>query len=205
VLSTISEADIRELSPGERARLSRLLAELATEDIAAGPLRGTHRRRFIKFATLVCLVLLPWTAFLAITLPPAFTADQWGLTWTGFDVALIAVIGLTGWAAVRRRQVVVVGLIVWGTLLTCDAWFDVTLDWGSRGASASLATAAFVELPVAAFSFLAARKLLLRTFWTARLRSGVGEPVRRLRNIEMFSLREHGPDGVSGIPIPPPD
>jgi len=197
----ITEDDIRALTADERAHLARMLAELAADDVRDGPLRRTHRGRFLRFVVLTCVLLIPWTAYLAVSLPPKFTADQWGLTWTGFDVALIVVIAVTGWAGVRRRQFVAVGLVVWATLLVCDAWFDVTLDWGSPGLSASLLTAVFVELPVAATAFWAARNLWLRTIWTARLRHGVREPVRSLWRVEIFSLREVGREEVTGIPL----
>jgi hypothetical protein len=197
----ITEDDIRALTADERAHLARMLAELAADHVRDGPLRRTHRGRFLRFVVLTCVLLIPWTAYLAVSLPPKFTADQWGLTWTGFDVALIVVIAVTGWAAVRRRQFVAVGLVVWATLLVCDAWFDITLDWGSPGLSASLLTAVFVELPIATAMFWAARNLWIRTIWTARLRHGVQEPIHSLWRVEIFSLRELGPDGVTGIPL----
>jgi hypothetical protein len=198
---TITDDDIRALSAEERSRLARMLAELATEDITSGPLKDTHRGRFLRFVVIVCLLLAPWTVFLAVTLPPTATADQWGVTWTGFDVALVTVLALTGWAALKRRQFVAIGLVVWATLLACDAWFDVMLDWGSPGEPASLATALLVELPVSGLAFWASRNLWVRTFWTARLRYGVTEPVRRLWGVEIFSLREHHPEGTTGIAL----
>lgn len=200
----ITEDDIRALTADERAQLARMLAEMVGDDVRDGPLRQTHRGRFLRFVVITCVLLVPWTAYLALTLPPKFTADQWSLTWTGFDVALIAVIAVTGWAAVRRRQFVAVGLIAWATLLACDAWFDVTLDWGSPGLPASLLTALFVELPVATMAAFAARNLWLRTIWTARLRHGVREPVPSLWRVEMFSLRVVGRDGVTGVPLQTP-
>ena len=198
----ITEEDVRGMTADERARLARMLAEMTADDVRDGPLRQTHRGRFLRFVVLTCVLLIPWTAYLAITLPPKFTADRWSLTWTGFDVALIAVIAATGWAAVRRRQFVAIGLVVWGTLLACDAWFDVTLDWGSPGLLASLLTALFVELPVSAMAFMAARNLWMRTIWTARLRSGVREPVHSLWRVEIYSLREVGREEPTGIPLP---
>jgi hypothetical protein len=201
----ITQDDLRAMTADERARLGRMLAEMAADDVRDGPLRRTHRGRFLRFVVLACVLLIPWTAYLAITLPPKFTADQWSLTWTGFDVALIAVIAVTGWAAVRRRQFVTTGLVAWGTLLACDAWFDITLDWGSPGLPASLLTALFVELPLSVLAFRAARNLWVRTIWTARLRYGVREPVHSLWKVEIFSLRELGREGATGIPlqIPP--
>ena len=45
------------------------------------------------------------------------------------------------------RQLVITALIVTGTLLLCDAWFDVTLSWGSNEQLSSILAALLVEIP----------------------------------------------------------
>jgi hypothetical protein len=45
-------------------------------------------------------------------------------------------------------------------LLLCDAWFDITMSWGSNEQLVSLITAAFGEIPFAAFLFAVASRLL---------------------------------------------
>ena len=45
--------------------------------------------------------------------------------------------------------------IIAGTLLFCDAWFDVITSWGNRDHWVTVITALFAELPLAAFDVLA--------------------------------------------------
>jgi hypothetical protein len=99
----------------------------------------------------------------------------------------------TAWAGWHRRQVVTGLLIVSATLLTSDAWFDVMLSSGRTARMGSLVTAVFVELPLAAFFFFTAYRVMrattatiwhlqgrrdpLPSFW--RLPMLVGAPPRR--------------------------
>ena len=82
----------------------------------------------------------------------------------------------TAWAAWRRRQVLIVCLMVLATLLCCDAWFDTTLDWGTRGFPLSLASALLIELPLAVVALIGARRLLRLTL--GRLEVLAGGPGR---------------------------
>src|SRR3954464_14518417 len=74
----------------------------------------------------VAVALVPWTVLLNERLPSRHLASHWDLAWTGFDVALAAVILATAVTAVG-------GSAEWlgrlaaacGTMLVCDAWFDV--------------------------------------------------------------------------------
>ena len=67
---------------------------------------------------------------------------------------------MTGWAFWRGRQIVIACLLVTGTLLCCDAWFDVILDLGTTGVWESIASAVIIELPLASLMFRAARRLI---------------------------------------------
>jgi len=51
--------------------------------------------------------------------------------------------------------------IVTATLMVCDAWFDITLSWGSSESVLSVLTAVCGELPVAA-TFLSGAHHLIR-------------------------------------------
>jgi hypothetical protein len=73
---------------------------------------------------------------------------------------LLAAFATTGWAFWRGRQVVIACMLVTGTLLCCDAWFDVILDLGTTGIWESAASAAVIELPLAFAMFRAARRLI---------------------------------------------
>src|SRR4029079_17899295 len=71
------------------------------------------------------LLLLPWASFLIITLPPNYTANHWRFAWGGFDLALAPSLTATALAVARRSPFAEVGAAITGTLLICDAWFDV--------------------------------------------------------------------------------
>ena len=58
------------------------------------------------------------------------------------------------------RQTVIACLLVTGTLLCCDAWFDVVLDLQTGGMWLSIALAVVMELPLAFLLLNAARRLL---------------------------------------------
>jgi hypothetical protein len=121
-----------------------------------------RRRRHAMELVVVCLVgLAPWTVYLALTLPSGFRAHYWRLAWSGFDVLLLFAMTATAYLGWRQRQAVIAGAIATATLLICDAWFDIALDLGTRDVWMSLASAAFVELPLAAF-FLRRAQLIIR-------------------------------------------
>ena len=70
----------------------------------------------------------------------------------GLDVAEIAMLIATAWAAWRQRALVILFSIVLATLLIVDAWFDVTT--ARRGDFLqSVLLAAFAEIPLAALLF----------------------------------------------------
>ena len=61
----------------------------------------------------------------------SYSVRAWNVVWIGFDVALALCLGVTGWLALKRRQIAMLGLVVTATLLICDAWFDVCLAWNT--------------------------------------------------------------------------
>ena len=101
-----------------------------------------------------CILLAAWIGVLAVTLPRFYHTGSWRGAWVGFDVALLAAFAATGWAAWRRRQLLIISLVVLATLLLCDAWFDVVLDVRTAGFFASLLSALLVELPLAMLAIL---------------------------------------------------
>jgi hypothetical protein len=114
-----------------------------------------RRRGFLTLVTATCAALIPWTAFLAVTLPHRYVASHWRLTWVGFDAALAICLGLSAWRAHRRQPNFATTAVVTATLLTVDAWFDVTTASGRADRLLSFAAALF-ELPLAALLAVAA-------------------------------------------------
>ena len=73
----------------------------------------------------VAIVLIPWILYLTFTLPSRHVTFHYDLAWVGFDVALTVSMAATAWAALRGSRWLVPFAAVSGTMLCCDAWFDV--------------------------------------------------------------------------------
>ena len=98
---------------------------------------------------LFSLILLPWIAYLAYSLPSRQVSADYDVAWAGFDVMLLAALAGTGYFALRRSRYLATAATVAATLLVVDAWFDVmTTPPGQR--LEPVALAAGVELPLAA-------------------------------------------------------
>jgi hypothetical protein len=116
--------------------------------------RGRRLPRWIAPAFLTLTVLIvPWTAWLVYELPDREQASHWALAWAGFDAALAAALAATAIAIVRRKTWAAIASAVAGTLLACDAWFDVLTSHGPTAVSIATAEALFIELPLAALCF----------------------------------------------------
>ena len=92
--------------------------------------------------------LLVWTLYLTYSLPSRHVTEHYDLAWVGFDVALLAAFAATTWFAVRSSQWLVPAAAATGTMLLCDAWFDVVTSTPGGRLEATL-EAAFAELPLA--------------------------------------------------------
>jgi hypothetical protein len=114
--------------------------------------RGWRRlRRYGGTALLVgALVLIPWTLFLAYTLPTRHRVVHWDAIWVGFDLALALALLLTAIAAIRGRPWLAIPATASATLLVSDAWFDVLTARGTHEVTTALLEAVLVELPLAA-------------------------------------------------------
>jgi hypothetical protein len=185
------EAELRQMSPKQRAKLMRTLAAMDMPRLAN---RGNPRRRklFLLATIVCCVVLAAWIGVLAVTLPRYFRAGDWRGAWVGFDVAELAAFVATAWAAWRGRQVLIICLVVLATLLLADAWFDVTLDVRTSGFVWSLLSALFIEIPLAVAAIVGARRLLHLTIGRIRAHDGLPGPVPPLWRIPLFPYQEGG-------------
>ena len=162
-----SEIELRQDCPGRygsTGRQPRPPRTLSPADVdlrfEPAPRGDPGRTWFIAFVAGCCLILVGWIALAATTLPSHYLTRQWRLAWIGFDLALLAGLAVTGWAAWRRRRIMAVAATVTATLLCADAWFDVVLSWGGPDRWAALTLALAVELPLSALLFGAARRVL---------------------------------------------
>lgn len=99
---------------------------------------------------LVAVLLVPWILYLTFTLPSRHVTFNYDLAWVGFDVGLTISFAATAWAAFRGSQWLVPLAAVTGTMLVCDAWFDVVTSQPGGETWGAVAEAAFAELPLAA-------------------------------------------------------
>ncbi len=185
------EEELRAMSPEDRVRLLHTIAEIDGIGPAGRPRSmppGSARRRQIVLIVIIacCVILAIWTGFLAVTLPRTYRAGDWRGAWVGFDIALLAALAATWWAAWRGRQVLIICLIVLATLLLCDAWFDVILDLQTHGFQLSLLSAVLIELPLAGLAIAGARRLLRLTIGMATDRGGQQARVPPLWRIPLF-------------------
>jgi hypothetical protein len=126
---------------------NRVEAPTPTPDVLERVRR--HRRHTLELLTVCAVGLIPWTILLAVTLPSGYEVHQWRLTWVGFDVLLVVAMASTALLGWRRNRAVILAALATSVLLICDAWFDVSLAFGTSEVWWSAALALFVELPLA--------------------------------------------------------
>ncbi len=103
------------------------------------------------FAVLAAL-MVPWTIYLAVSLPSEQRAAHYDLAWAGFDVGLFTVLLWAAWSAATRSRWLAVAASLNAGFLVVDAWFDVVTAPDRRELVMALASAALIELPLAAVS-----------------------------------------------------
>jgi hypothetical protein len=183
------------LSHAQRAELLGYLQRLTAEDFRPSLRIQTARRWVVRFLALCCVVLVPWTIGLGVTLPRHYVAGNWRLAWTGFDVALLTCLSITAWALWRQRQVLVPVALITSVLLLCDAWFDVFTADGHRDLIVSLATALVAEVPLAVLLLLISIRQLHDSVRVAR---GLepDEPIAPLWRTHLITVAD-SPDGAA--------
>lgn len=94
--------------------------------------------------------LVPWTLYLTFTLPSRQVTEHYDVAWVVFDIALLSAMATTAYQAVRGSEWLVPFAAVTGTMLLCDAWFDVVTSIGGNDWVEAVLEALFAELPLAA-------------------------------------------------------
>jgi hypothetical protein len=186
-----SDEELSALTAEERKDLARRLAVLAGAPIE----RAERRRLFTRLMLVVTLFLIPWTVFLAFTLPRHYAAVRWGAVWVGFDIVLTGWLAVTAWAAWRRRQLVIVAALVTATLLLTDVWFDVLTAAPRNDLIVSLATAVFGNIPLAILLVVVAHRLIMATAHNARRMAGDQDVELPLRKLPIFAVDNASVDG----------
>jgi len=158
------------MSPAERRQLIRRLERPLSELM---PVAVAHRIRWgwLGIMTGGTLVLIPWIVYLAFALPDEYLVHDWTALWVGFDLLLLALMAATVVFGLLRRQVMLLTAFATGTLLICDAWFDL-MTAGPKDFPVSEFTAAVADLPLAAVLITGT----LRLFRFSAIRMSLLEP-----------------------------
>jgi hypothetical protein len=183
----LSDAQIASMTKEERETLSHRLVAFNDDLVRDTDATRKRRRRITDLLVIVCIGLIPWIVFLGLTLPHRYIANHWKIAWVGYDVALLCALATTAWAAWRRRQIVILALLVTGTMLVVDAWFDIVTDSTTRDLIISVVNAAVGELPLAALAFVIAFRLIRLTTHTARSLAGERSDLP-LRQVPLFAI-----------------
>ena len=113
--------------------------------------------------TLLAFCLMPWTLYLSVTLPRYHISSHWTLSWIGLDIAMAVTLLLTGWLVYKRSRWVVMPATIAASFLSLDAWFDILSAQRGVPLAESVLLAAFVEIPIAIFSFHLAYRVLKKS------------------------------------------
>jgi hypothetical protein len=117
---------------------------------------------------LFSVVMLPWIAFIALSLPSRQLSPNYDIAWAGFDVILAGGLASSAYFALRRSRYLSAAAAATAALLVVDAWFDcMTTPASTRWES--IAFCFLVELPLAAVCLwlsyhteqIAARRILI--------------------------------------------
>lgn len=197
----IDEAALRNMPPEERRELARALAAIDVPHPRSDPANRRNRRIALFVIMTICVMLAAWIAYLTLTLPTRYTARHWRGVWVGLDIAELCGFAATFLASWKQRQILILFMIVTGTLLLCDAWFDVALSYGTSGARMSVIAALTAEIPLALLLYGGARRLLRITALEVMRAEGITGPVPPLWRMPLFAdgLEEAVPQRLGDI------
>jgi hypothetical protein len=126
-------------------------------------------RRLAWLYMAAAVILLPWIAYLALSLPRRSLDVHYRASWVGFDILLVVALARTAYMAFRVDARVQLSATAAATLLIVDAWFDVTTSHGKAAVAQAIVLAVVAELPVAVFCIYVAHRVSRYVFELAHL------------------------------------
>lgn len=126
-------------------------------------MKQKHKRVLGRIAIIYpifALVLLPWTLYLAESLPRHHVTLHWDISWVGLNVVLILALAMTGYLSYIQSRWVAISSTVLGSVLLLDAWFDILGQHSPQELRQALLLAIFIEIPLAITSFVIAGRAL---------------------------------------------
>jgi len=131
-------------------------------------IRARSRRMAMAYAA-AAVLLIPWTVYLAVTLPRRDIDTHYRGAWVGFDILLVVAILLTAFYAFRMDDRVQLPATATATLLIVDAWFDIMTAGHRSSLYQAVLMALCIEIPAAIFSLYLARRVN-RNAWVIAVR-----------------------------------
>ncbi len=98
---------------------------------------------------LFAVLMLPWIAYIGLSLPSRQLSPNYDIAWAGFDILLAAGLGSSAYFALRRSRYLSAASAATAALLVVDAWFDC-MTTPASGRWESFLFCFCVELPLAA-------------------------------------------------------
>jgi hypothetical protein len=143
----LTDEQIAAMSAEQRRDLIWRLARPSEELLPAR--RTVHRIRNVRLAITAgsAVLLIPWIAYLGVTLPDHYVVSNWSATWVGFDILLLFMFAATAVLGWLRRQLLILTGFASGVLLLCDAWFDLMTS--APGDLWESVASAALEIPIA--------------------------------------------------------
>lgn len=114
------------------------------------------------------LVLVPWTVYIALTLPKHHFTSNWDVSWTGLNIGLILSLVCTGLLAWRKSIWLVITSTITGSFLLIDAWFDVMGEHKAVLFQQAILLAVLFEIPLAIMSFYLAVHTIKHNYQPAK-------------------------------------
>lgn len=176
----LTDEQIAALTPEQRRDLITRLEQPLSEVIDPALLARIRRIRLGLMGG-GSVAMIPWLAYLSLTLPEDYVARNWWLTWVGFDVLLVGFMIATAVFGYLRRQVLLFAAFTAGVLLICDAWFDL-MTAGPDDIWLSVITALGIEVPLAIFMIISAQRIMRLTM----MRLWLMDPGMRLWHLPLF-------------------
>lgn len=111
---------------------------------------------------ILAAITVPWTIYLANTLPEHPLAQHWDKAWVGMDIAIVTLLVLNAIYAYKESKWLIMSATATSMILVVDAWFDVMSAHTSSEMRQALILAFLIELPLAILTFVTALKLVKR-------------------------------------------
>lgn len=105
-------------------------------------------------------LLVPWTIYLAYSLPRRQIQKNWDISWVGLDIGIIFLLLLTGFLASIKSRLVIISLSATASFLLVDAWFDIISSRSGRDLDQSLFLAFIIEIPLSILGFYLAYRTI---------------------------------------------